>query len=140
MLNKISPVIIQKYGERKLVIISVLSLISSIITIGLWINSFSTTKTIPLIPQITAIESKWLFYISVLLIVLSIFLFKVISHQINTTCKNCKKEFAYYECQDPLIEEIKTSKGTRKTIHRYYECKFCGDTHQTKIKELISDT
>ena len=139
-LNKISPTIIRKYGEKKLSVINVLSFIASIITTGLWINSFSATKKIPIIPQITAIESEWFLYSSVFLFAVSILLFRIISHQIKTTCKNCKKEFAYYECHDPLIEEIKTSKGIRKTIHRYYECKFCGDVHQTKIKEFVSET
>lgn len=138
-LNKISPLLIQRFGNSNLKLVSIISILASMLTISTWINSINSEKVIPFIPQITSIKPEWLMYVGIFLFVLFSFTAKVVSHHTDTKCKKCKKEFAYDEYKAPSVEEFETSKGTRIHTTRYYECKYCGDQKQSKIKKIIQN-
>ena len=139
VLKIISPFLIKRYGKKNIGIVSLISLISGLITIFSWINSRVTVQSIPYVPVFSFSNSNGFLYFGIFLLFFGALLVSILFYHRNTKCKKCKKEFAYEEYKDPLVEEIKTSDGTRKTTTRSYKCKFCGHEDIRKDTEILED-
>ncbi len=136
ILELISPFLIKKYGKTKIGIGSIISFISGLITIGLWLNSSSNNELYEFLPSSDVFISQWFFYFGIVLIIVGGLFFAVLNYHSNTKCENCKKEFAYRETKDPKVEEVNTSQGTRVNTTRYYKCKFC-DHESTPVNRVL---
>lgn len=139
IFEKISPILMKKYGRKKIGVFGFISLISGLITIFTWLNSISTFKIFPFLSDFELLHSKLFFYLGILLFFIGAILLSVLSYHESAKCKNCGKEYAYKEYKDPYVQETKTSKGVRRITTRYYICKFCGYEDSIKSKETIPD-
>lgn len=133
VFKRISPFLIDKYGEKNIRISGLISLISSLITIFSWLGVF------PFISQFEVIHSSLFFYFGISLFLAAFLLLGTASYYKSRLCKKCNREFAYEEYKDPSVQEIKTSKGVRRITTRYYRCKFCGNEDIKDIKETIEN-
>lgn len=55
----------------------------------------------------------------------------------TTKCKNCDKNFAYEERENPVIKEVSTPESYSVMITRYWKCKYCGFEDSTESPENI---
>ena len=68
---------------------------------------------------------------------LGAFLLGTVIYYRNSRCENCGEYFAYKESSNPSVRDIETRDGTRRSIKRYYTCKFCGHKKTKSFSELI---
>lgn len=133
-----SPILIKKYGERKLGITGIISLVVGIIQLLIWMNSFTSTKIFGYLPKVSENLGQWFLWIGIIFFVVGAFLIGVLVYFRESKCKKCGRLFAYYECERPDVEEVKAHDGIHITTERKYECKYCGDKQvipETEIKE-----
>lgn len=133
VLKRISPFLINKYGEKNIRISGLISLISSLITIFSWFGVF------PFMSQFEVIHSSLFFYFGIFLFFAALLLLGTASYYKSRICNKCNREFAYEEYKDPSVQEIKTSQGVRRMTTRYYKCKFCGNEDIKDIKETVEN-
>ncbi len=143
----VSPVVIRKLGRKNTRIVATVSFIisvtSGLITIISWMSSLNFSDTSSFHKFVLAYFSllfPLFLYSSIILFALYYLFIRIYRYHSNTTCEECKKEFAYEELEEPDIEEIKTADGFIRTTKRHYTCAFCGDKiTKTRKREILND-
>ena len=133
-----SPILIKKYGEKKLGITGIVSLLVGIIQLLIWMNGFTSTKIFSYLPKVSDNISQWFLWIGITFFIIGAFLIGVIVHFRDTKCKSCGRLFAYFEYERPDVDEVKAHDGIHITTERKYKCKYCDDKRiipETEIKE-----
>lgn len=54
-----------------------------------------------------------------------------------TKCKNCSREYAYEEIEDPDVKEVSTEDSYTVSITRHWKCKYCGYIDSSESPENI---
>jgi len=133
-----SPILVKKFGERKLGIAGIISLVVGVIQLLIWANSLASIKIFTYLPSVSANIRTWFLVIGIVLFILGAFLLGVISYFKDSKCQKCGRLFAYYEHANPEVTEVKVHNGVRITTKHKYQCKYCGDiktTSETDFEE-----
>ncbi|MDY9927857.1 hypothetical protein [Methanosarcina sp.] len=137
-LAQISPYVIRKIGKKNVKIVGLVSFISGLITIYLWVSSFNYYDS-SLVHNFVSAHLTLITYCGIILFAISFLCVGIKSYHSNTTCKNCNKEFAYEELENPDVKDVKTADGYMRTIKRHYTCQFCGFKETISFREKIKD-
>lgn len=137
-LAQISPYVIRKIGEKNVKIVGLVSLISGLITIYLWVSSFNNNDS-SFIHNLVSAHLTLITYCGIFLFTVFFLCVGIKSYHSNTTCKNCNKEFAYKELENPDVEDVKTADGYIRTIKRHYTCQFCGYKESISFREEMKN-
>ncbi|MBS3158382.1 hypothetical protein J4206_03780 [Candidatus Woesearchaeota archaeon] len=138
-IKNLSINLINRFGEKKLKVIAIISFIVSVIT---YISGIATT--IPEVfhpPQwLPKISIDWMPYIMLLptlLLGLGVFLVTIVKYKYESRCTNCKEFYALEEVGDADVKEVEAYEGVHQTITRTYKCNKCGNIEQRGWKVFI---
>ena len=130
--------LIGKYGEKKIGIVGVVSLLAGLAEIFTWMNSqFPNLNVFTFLPKVTTAWANWLLWGGIIFLAIGIFLISIIAYRRSSQCKKCKSLYAYEETGTPTVREVKTPDGRRITTTRTYTCKYCGDVDIRKENDVI---
>jgi len=140
--EKASIFIVNKFGEKKIGIIGLFSLIASIFTILTGLVTFLSTENNFF--AWFAFLSKELDILIIVLgfawLVLAIFLINIVQYKKDSQCKKCNRFYALEEIGAPQAREVKVQGGVRRTIARQFKCRFCDETYAKKKNDFVEDT
>jgi len=139
LLEKLSINLIGRFGEKKLTLLAIISLIADVIAIFAVLKSFSPTlySYLPDVPQSFGIP---LIFAVVLLTTLAVFLISIVNYKFESRCSSCKEFYSLEEIGEPKAREVKARGGIRRNWTRTYKCKKCGNTETKNFNDFIENT
>lgn len=145
-LEKTSILVINKYGEKKLTLIGVISLIAGLITIFEGVDSVLGKKFIfSWLPEwISTAPQNFgtpLIVVGLMLSFFGGFLIYLVQYKYDSRCPKCNRFYALKEVGEPQAREVEVRGGLRKTITRTYKCKYddCNHIVTKKKNEFIEN-
>lgn len=139
-LEGLSIKLINKFGEKKLLIFDIISGLIGILSGFLGANAFSPTVVIfvwlPKLPQDFAMP---LIILALVLLGLAGIVYSLVEYKYESKCPKCKKFYALEEVGQPTVREVDVKGGTRRTTTRTYRCRSCGHTEPRKKNKFIPD-
>ncbi len=140
-LEKSSIWIINKYGEKKPIVVGVISMSTSIITILSGLNSLlENNKLISWFPSWLTIPSNYAIYVLIVGFVLLSFgayLLSLVHYKYDSQCLKCKKHYAMREVGTPNVREVKALDGIKRTTTREHKCRYCSFFKKTAHIETV---
>ncbi|MDD4497382.1 MAG: hypothetical protein PHV51_04415 [Methanosarcinaceae archaeon] len=126
-LKSKTPYLIDRYGDKKIQAVEIISFFLSLLLYAALILYFFFLNRIEYAKQMF-----WPFIITDIGLIIFFFatseqFSKIKDFHKNSLCKKCGRYFAYEEHNEPIIKEVSSRLKYEITITRYWECKFCGN-------------
>jgi rubredoxin len=91
------------------------------------------------------ITNEFLYIIIILLICITFIILieagmslpSLVEYVRSTKCKNCSREYAYEEIEEPDVKEVSTQNSYIVTITRHWKCKYCGFIDSSESPENV---
>ncbi|PIU62161.1 hypothetical protein COS83_02895 [archaeon CG07_land_8_20_14_0_80_38_8] len=138
-LEKFSKWIINKYGERKPIIVGGILALLGLSGILFSLNSISDIffSFLPSWFKAPSDIAVPFIVISVIIFGLGCYLLSLIQYKYESKCPKCNTFYALEEIGVPAVRQVKAHDGVKKTTTRHYKCKFCDFTKSEPFTETI---
>lgn len=136
--------LINKYGEKKPLIVGAISLLAGIFTIitgfSSLLNDINVFSWIPSWLAVPEGFSPYLIGLGIIISFIGGYIISLIQYKYDSQCPKCKKHYALKEYGDPTVKDVETKEGIRRTTTRNYQCKYCGYKEPKKKNRFIPNS